>query len=149
MRRDPHPRSEALDNLESRGEPPRRKPSTGKDGANAPALTSKHSDSKGATGYKEKIVSAALDPGQSIAASPSAEIKETIGDVAQEEPMEESKEQIIKGPWSNGEDEKLMLLVQQFGPKRWSMIASHMPGRIGKQAVLCPSLFLSQLHVHN
>ena len=52
---------------------------------------------------------------------------------------EDSKEQIIKGPWSNGEDEQLMVLVRQYGPKRWSMIASQMPGRIGKQ-VLPPCL---------
>ena len=40
----------------------------------------------------------------------------------------------VKGPWSIHEDEQLSVLVQQFGPKRWSLIASKLPGRIGKQA---------------
>lgn len=26
-----------------------------------------------------------------------------------------------------------MRLVEQYGPKRWSVIAMHLPGRIGKQ----------------
>ena len=39
----------------------------------------------------------------------------------------------VKGPWSTHEDEQLSVLVQQYGPKRWSLIASKLPGRIGKQ----------------
>lgn len=31
------------------------------------------------------------------------------------------------------EDDSLMQLVEQYGPKRWSVIAMHLPGRIGKQ----------------
>ena len=40
----------------------------------------------------------------------------------------------VKGPWSTAEDEQLSLLVEEYGPKRWSLIASKLPGRIGKQA---------------
>ncbi|CAM9526486.1 unnamed protein product, partial [Scytosiphon promiscuus] len=40
---------------------------------------------------------------------------------------------LSKNPWSREEDESLMRLVQQYGPKRWSVIAMHLPGRIGKQ----------------
>lgn len=38
-----------------------------------------------------------------------------------------------KGPWSTAEDEKVVELVAIHGPKRWTLIASHLEGRIGKQ----------------
>lgn len=38
-----------------------------------------------------------------------------------------------KGMWTREEDEKLRILVDQIGPKNWSCIAKHFPGRIGKQ----------------
>ena len=40
---------------------------------------------------------------------------------------------LIKGPWSKEEDELVVQLVAQYGPKKWSKIASHLKGRIGKQ----------------
>jgi len=40
---------------------------------------------------------------------------------------------LVKGPWKEEEDAKLSELVEKFGPKDWSTIASHIPGRIGKQ----------------
>lgn len=40
---------------------------------------------------------------------------------------------LVKGPWTKEEDETLLQLVQEFGPKNWSNIAKHLPGRIGKQ----------------
>eukprot|EP00904_Undaria_pinnatifida_P005545 jgi/Undpi1/211/HiC_scaffold_1.g00208.m1 len=40
---------------------------------------------------------------------------------------------LSKNPWSREEDDSLMRLVEQYGPKRWSVIAMHLPGRIGKQ----------------
>ena len=39
----------------------------------------------------------------------------------------------MKGPWSPAEDEALTNLVAVHGIKGWSLIASHLPGRIGKQ----------------
>ena len=41
--------------------------------------------------------------------------------------------EIIKGAWSGEEDEIVMSLVKKLGPKHWSIIASYLPGRIGKQ----------------
>lgn len=38
-----------------------------------------------------------------------------------------------KGPWSEEEDAILRSLVEKFGPKKWSTIASYINGRIGKQ----------------
>jgi len=38
-----------------------------------------------------------------------------------------------KGPWTEEEDKKVMELVEKHGPKKWSQIASELPGRIGKQ----------------
>ncbi|KAL9226818.1 hypothetical protein vseg_002587 [Gypsophila vaccaria] len=40
---------------------------------------------------------------------------------------------LIKGPWSKEEDEIIVQLVKKYGPKKWSTIAQHLPGRIGKQ----------------
>lgn len=40
---------------------------------------------------------------------------------------------MIKGPWTKEEDAKVIELVQKFGPKRWSLIAKHLRGRLGKQ----------------
>lgn len=39
----------------------------------------------------------------------------------------------VKGPWTEEEDRKVVELVQKLGAKQWSKIASHLPGRIGKQ----------------
>lgn len=39
----------------------------------------------------------------------------------------------IKGAWTEEEDELLRSLVAKYGPKRWSLIAQNLPGRIGKQ----------------
>lgn len=40
---------------------------------------------------------------------------------------------LVKGPWTKEEDEAIVKLVQQYGAENWSMIASNLPGRIGKQ----------------
>ena len=48
----------------------------------------------------------------------------------------------IKGPWSPEEDELLIKLVAEFGAKKWSVIAEHVPGRIGKQ---CRERWLNHL----
>ncbi|KAG6387980.1 hypothetical protein SASPL_153176 [Salvia splendens] len=41
--------------------------------------------------------------------------------------------ELVKGPWSKEEDEVIVELVNKYGPKKWSTIAQHLPGRIGKQ----------------
>jgi myb proto-oncogene protein len=41
--------------------------------------------------------------------------------------------ELVKGPWSKEEDDTVMQLVRKHGPKKWSLIASFLPGRIGKQ----------------
>ncbi|XVF89206.1 hypothetical protein PTKIN_Ptkin19aG0111500 [Pterospermum kingtungense] len=41
--------------------------------------------------------------------------------------------ELVKGPWSKEEDELIIELVNKIGPKKWSTIAQHLPGRIGKQ----------------
>lgn len=40
---------------------------------------------------------------------------------------------LIKGPWTKEEDAKVLELVDKYGPKRWSLIAKHLRGRLGKQ----------------
>eukprot|EP00038_Savillea_parva_P018071 m.22370 g.22370 ORF g.22370 m.22370 type:complete len:566 (-) comp3977_c0_seq1:112-1809(-) len=41
--------------------------------------------------------------------------------------------ELVKGPWTKEEDDKVVELVRRFGPKKWSQIAQHLKGRIGKQ----------------
>ncbi|XP_019865142.1 myb-related protein B isoform X2 [Aethina tumida] len=41
--------------------------------------------------------------------------------------------QLIKGPWTKEEDEKVIELVNKYGAKKWTLIARHLKGRIGKQ----------------
>eukprot|EP00520_Triparma_pacifica_P009549 CAMPEP_0118639040 /NCGR_PEP_ID=MMETSP0785-20121206/4014_1 /TAXON_ID=91992 /ORGANISM="Bolidomonas pacifica, Strain CCMP 1866" /LENGTH=742 /DNA_ID=CAMNT_0006530347 /DNA_START=68 /DNA_END=2293 /DNA_ORIENTATION=+ len=43
------------------------------------------------------------------------------------------KPTLVKGPWTAEEDQKVVELVNKLGAKKWSLIASHLPGRIGKQ----------------
>eukprot|EP00164_Ancoracysta_twista_P001126 GFYU01001478.1.p1 GENE.GFYU01001478.1~~GFYU01001478.1.p1 ORF type:complete len:538 (+),score=75.87 GFYU01001478.1:308-1921(+) len=40
---------------------------------------------------------------------------------------------LVKRPWTAEEDELIGTLVDQYGTRRWSVIASYFPGRIGKQ----------------
>ncbi|PIA49518.1 hypothetical protein AQUCO_01300366v1 [Aquilegia coerulea] len=40
---------------------------------------------------------------------------------------------LVKGPWSKEEDERILELVDKYGCKKWSVIAQSLPGRIGKQ----------------
>ncbi|XP_028667934.1 v-myb avian myeloblastosis viral oncogene homolog-like 2b [Erpetoichthys calabaricus] len=41
--------------------------------------------------------------------------------------------ELIKGPWTKEEDEKVIELVKQYGTKQWAVIAKHLKGRLGKQ----------------
>ncbi|KAH8274466.1 hypothetical protein KR026_008746, partial [Drosophila bipectinata] len=41
--------------------------------------------------------------------------------------------ELIKGPWTRDEDQKVIELVRSFGPKKWTLIARYLNGRIGKQ----------------
>jgi myb proto-oncogene protein len=43
------------------------------------------------------------------------------------------KPSLVKGPWTEEEDRKVIELVDKLGAKKWSLIASHLPGRVGKQ----------------
>jgi len=43
------------------------------------------------------------------------------------------KPSLVKGPWTEEEDLKVVSLVGQLGAKKWSQIAVSLPGRIGKQ----------------
>jgi hypothetical protein len=40
---------------------------------------------------------------------------------------------VVKGAWTEEEDQIVISLVAKLGPKQWSTIASYLPGRIGKQ----------------
>ncbi|XP_037107525.1 v-myb avian myeloblastosis viral oncogene homolog-like 2b [Syngnathus acus] len=40
---------------------------------------------------------------------------------------------LIKGPWTKEEDDKVIELVNLYGNKQWSLVAKHLKGRVGKQ----------------
>jgi len=40
---------------------------------------------------------------------------------------------LVKGPWTEVEDDIVIKLVAQQGAQKWTLIAEHLPGRIGKQ----------------
>nr|XP_020480924.1 transcriptional activator Myb-like [Monopterus albus] len=41
--------------------------------------------------------------------------------------------ELVKGPWTQEEDNRLIELVHKYGMKRWSLIAKHLRSRNGKQ----------------
>ncbi|KAL0279239.1 UNVERIFIED_CONTAM: hypothetical protein PYX00_000847 [Menopon gallinae] len=41
--------------------------------------------------------------------------------------------ELVKGPWTKEEDDKVIELVRKYGPKKWTLIARQLKGRIGKQ----------------
>ena len=43
------------------------------------------------------------------------------------------KDKVVKGPWLPEEDQLLRDLIKQGSIKKWSEIASQIPGRAGKQ----------------
>lgn len=61
-------------------------------------------------------------------------------------PSKSARRAVVKGPWTAPEDERLVQLVREFGPKKWKAIASHLPNRIAKQCRerwchhLCPGI---------
>ncbi|XP_069099867.1 myb-related protein B isoform X6 [Pleurodeles waltl] len=40
---------------------------------------------------------------------------------------------LVKGPWTKEEDQKVIELVKKYGTKHWTLIAKHLKGRMGKQ----------------
>jgi hypothetical protein len=55
------------------------------------------------------------------------------------------KPSLVKGPWTADEDRKVVELVDKYGAKKWSLIASNLPGRIGKQ---CRERWHNHLNPH-
>lgn len=41
--------------------------------------------------------------------------------------------ELVKGPWTEEEDNLVLKLVAENGPQKWTHLAEHLPGRIGKQ----------------
>ncbi|XP_022767543.1 transcription factor MYB3R-5 isoform X2 [Durio zibethinus] len=52
---------------------------------------------------------------------------------------------LVKGPWTQEEDDKIIELVSKYGPTKWSVIAKSLPGRIGKQ---CRERWHNHLNPH-
>ncbi|KAM6980794.1 v-myb avian myeloblastosis viral oncogene homolog-like 2b [Aplochiton taeniatus] len=40
---------------------------------------------------------------------------------------------LVKGPWTKEEDERVIDLVKRYGNKQWAIVAKHLKGRLGKQ----------------
>ena len=43
------------------------------------------------------------------------------------------KQTLNSKKWTNEADDTIRSLVDKYGPKHWSLVASHVPGRTGKQ----------------
>ncbi|XP_077386872.1 v-myb avian myeloblastosis viral oncogene homolog-like 2b isoform X1 [Festucalex cinctus] len=41
--------------------------------------------------------------------------------------------ELVKGPWTKEEDDKVIELVKLYGNKQWAAVAKHLKGRLGKQ----------------
>lgn len=52
---------------------------------------------------------------------------------------------MVKGPWTEEEDKRLIELVEKYGAEKWSYISSFLPGRIGKQ---CRERWFNHLNPH-
>mmetsp|Transcript_3218 Transcript_3218/g.12292 ORF Transcript_3218/g.12292 Transcript_3218/m.12292 type:complete len:562 (-) Transcript_3218:290-1975(-) len=50
--------------------------------------------------------------------------------------------ELVKGPWTEEEDQKIIELVKKHGCENWSLIANNLDGRIGKQ---CRERYFNQL----
>ncbi|CAI7809456.1 unnamed protein product [Closterium sp. NIES-54] len=50
--------------------------------------------------------------------------------------MAEMDPEVVKGPWSPEEDDKLRELISKYGPRNWSLIAQGLKGRSGKSCRL-------------
>eukprot|EP01017_Pseudomicrothorax_dubius_P026060 TRINITY_DN287_c0_g1_i2.p1 TRINITY_DN287_c0_g1~~TRINITY_DN287_c0_g1_i2.p1 ORF type:complete len:511 (-),score=142.92 TRINITY_DN287_c0_g1_i2:307-1839(-) len=48
-------------------------------------------------------------------------------------PENQLKSKKTKRPWTDEEDKLVIELVKKHGPQKWTFIAEHLPGRIGKQ----------------
>jgi hypothetical protein len=45
----------------------------------------------------------------------------------------QDQQRITKGPWTRDEDERLIALLDKYGPSRWTFIAKQLGNRLGKQ----------------
>ena len=44
-----------------------------------------------------------------------------------------TQQSVVKGAWSAEEDALLLKAIEANGTRKWSVLASHLPGRTGKQ----------------
>ncbi|KAF0046453.1 hypothetical protein F2P81_000086 [Scophthalmus maximus] len=58
---------------------------------------------------------------------------EVVGQRSDVDRLQIRNPEIVKGPWTEEEDERLITLVHKNGMKRWSLIAKHLCSRSGKQ----------------
>jgi len=53
---------------------------------------------------------------------------------------------LIKGPWTQEEDDSVVDLVKKYGIKSWSFIARQLKGRLGKQ---CRERWVAATNIHH
>jgi hypothetical protein len=82
---------------------------------------------------KKQSKTATRKRGKSATNSNATKKKSSTRKRKQEDTLSGDSGSHVKGAWSDEEDQRLRDLVEKYGPKRWSVIAEHLPGRIGKQ----------------
>ena len=82
------------------------------------------------------------DDGSSSSSSSNTFITATATTTTTATTRNDKNDELIKGPWTAEEDATMGRLVDKYGAKKWTIIASHMPGRAGKQ---CRERYINSL----
>jgi hypothetical protein len=105
---------------------PSHKAGKGTQGNDAISLEDERSESSKSTAASES----GRDPAGKDEQAERPEAEDDDDDDGEESPCSKG---VMKRAWAPEEDSRLLELVEEFGPRRWSVIAQQLQGRVGKQ----------------